>query len=220
LVHELRTPITPILAASELLVDEMKGSPMYNLATNIQRSATNLNKRIGELLDLARGEVGQIKLNIMPVNIGKLLEDTTGEARSQATLKNQTITLEIKSPLKPIMADEERVQQVVLNLLNNSIKFTQNGGSIILRAREDEKDLIVEVEDNGRGISEEEQKRLFDPYHRRESDRDRLSGLGLGLAISKKFVELHGGKIWATSTQGKGTIFTFSIPLKPVPDDK
>jgi signal transduction histidine kinase len=219
LVHELRTPLTPILAASELLVDEMKGSPMYSLATNIQRSATNLNRRVGELLDLARGEVGQIKLNIMPVNMERLLKDTTDEARSQAVLKNQTISLEIKSPLLPIMADEERLQQVMLNLLNNSIKFTQNGGKITVRAREEGKELTVEVEDNGRGISEEEQKRLFDPYHRRESDRDRLSGLGLGLAISKRFIELHGGKISAASTQGKGTTFTFSIPLKSVPDD-
>ena len=215
LVHELKTPITPILAASELLIDEMEESPARSLAANIQRSASNLNKRIDELLDLARGETGQLKLSIAPVDMELLLKETTDEARSQTSLKRQTLSLEILSPLQIILADKERLQQVVLNLLNNAIKFTPEDGKIAVRAREDDTNLIVEVEDNGRGITEEEQKRLFNPYNRRESDRERLSGLGLGLTIAKRFVELHGGRIWVTSTDGKGTVFTFSIPLKP-----
>lgn len=215
LVHELKTPITPILAASELLLDEIEEPTAHSLAANIQRSASNLNRRIDELLDLARGETGQLKLSIAPVEIEKLLKETTDEARSQTSLKRQSLSLEILSPLQIIPADKERLQQVVQNLLNNAIKFTPEGGKIAVRAREDGTNLIVEVEDNGRGITEEEQKRLFNPYNRRESDRERLSGLGLGLTIAKRFVELHGGRIWVTSTDGKGTVFTFSIPLKP-----
>ncbi|MEE8413812.1 MAG: ATP-binding protein, partial [Dehalococcoidales bacterium] len=216
LVHELKTPMTPVLAASELLLEELTDPTLRQLAESIDRSALNLNRRIDELLDLARGEVGQLTLNLGPVDPLKLLIEVAGEIQSVALLKGQSLAQELPAALPSIMADEERLKQIVLNLLNNAIKFTPQGGQITLRAREDDSDLIIEVEDTGRGISEEEQQRLFEPYHRSESDRDRLSGLGLGLTLAKSFVELHGGRIWVESDKGKGSTFTFSIPLKAV----
>ncbi|MFC1953773.1 CHASE4 domain-containing protein [Chloroflexota bacterium] len=213
LVHELKTPMTPVLAASELLLEELKEPNMRKLVESIDRSASNLNRRIDELLDLARGEVGQLTLNLGPLDPLKVLTDIAGDIQSVSLLQGQIFTQDLPEVLPLVMADEERFKQIVQNLLNNSIKFTPNGGKIALKAREDGGNLVIEISDTGRGISVEEQKRLFEPYHRSESDRERLSGLGLGLALAKRFVDLHGGQIWVESKRGEGTKFTFTIPI-------
>jgi len=129
-----------------------------------------------------------------------------------ASSHGQALILELPSSLPLARAEEGRLRQVVLNLLNNASKFTPGGGKIVLRAKEDGADLVVEVQDTGRGINAAEQQRLFEPYHRLESDREHLSGLGLGLALCKTLVELHGGRIWVQSEAGKGSTFGFSVP--------
>ena len=214
LVHELKTPITPVMASSELLVEELKEEPGLGLAKNIKRGAANLNKRIDELLDLARSEIGMLRLNPQPVDAMQLLQGIVSDVTPVALSNEQSLSLELPSSLPVVWADEDRLRQVVHNLINNAFKFTPAGGKITLRAKEDGANLIVEVQDTGRGISEEEQQRLFQPYHRLVSDRERLSGLGLGLALSKKLVELHGGQIWVKSRKGKGSTFGFSVPLE------
>ncbi|MFQ5996799.1 MAG: ATP-binding protein [Dehalococcoidales bacterium] len=214
LVHELKTPITPVLASSELLLQKLEDKPLLNLAENISQGASNLNQRIDELLDLARGEIGMLQLNAEPIDPLPLLQRIVNEEMSVALHNNQSLNVELPSSLPTVWADEVRFRQVVLNLMNNAFKFTPPEGTITLRAKEDGANLIVEVQDTGRGISKEEQQRLFKPYHRLESDRERLSGLGLGLSLSKKLVELHGGKIWVKSEKGKGSTFGFSIPLE------
>jgi signal transduction histidine kinase len=115
--------------------------------------------------------------------------------------------------------DRDRIKQVVLNLMNNSVKFTPAGGKIILSACQEDNNLLVSVSDTGPGISAEQQKNLFDPYHMVADERQRLSGLGLGLTLAKQFVELHGGKLRVQSEQGKGSTFTFSLPLVTAEDD-
>jgi signal transduction histidine kinase len=125
-----------------------------------------------------------------------------------------SLTVELPSSNPVVSADKDRLRQVVLNLLNNATKFTPPGGKITLMARTDNANLVVEVHDTGLGISKEDQVRLFDPYYRRVEDRERLSGLGLGLALSKKLVELHGGQIWVESEKGIGSTFVFSLPLE------
>jgi signal transduction histidine kinase len=105
------------------------------------------------------------------------------------------------------------LRQVTQNLLVNATKFTPEGGTITLRAREENGSIVVEVQDTGYGIPEEEQRRLFRPYHRQIGDREHLSGLGLGLALCKNLVQLHGGRIWVRSQEGKGSTFSFSIPI-------
>ncbi len=216
LVHELKTPVTPVMASSELLLQKLKDEPLYGLAQNINQGANNLNRRIDELLDLARGEVGMLRLNPEPMDPRQLLQRTVDEEIPVAMRNGQTLTARLPDSLPVVVADEERFRQIVLNLVNNAIKFTPPGGKIVLKARLERANLVVEVQDTGVGISKEEQKLLFEPYRSLESEHERLSGLGLGLSLSKKLVELHGGQIWVKSEKGKGSTFGFSIPLAAV----
>jgi PAS domain S-box-containing protein len=213
LVHELKTPLTPVLASSELLVSELKEEPYLSLAQNIHRGAANLNRRIDELLDLARVEIGMLEVNPKAVDANQLLPAIADDMKAMVTSNGQSLVMTISPSLSPVWADEERLRQIVLNLLINASKFTPEGGRITLRAKEEDSNLVVEVEDTGPGIPQEEQKQLFQPYHRQIPDREHLSGLGLGLALCKYLVELHGGKIWVQSEIGQGSTFGFSIPL-------
>jgi PAS domain S-box-containing protein len=213
LVHELKTPLTPIMSSSDLLVSGLKEEPWLSVAQNIQRGAINLNRRIGELLDLARGEIGMLRLNPKRVDILKLLQHVGSEMSAVASSNGQLLKVELPESLSPPWADSDRLRQVTQNLLVNATKFTPEGGTITLRAKEENGSIVVEVQDTGYGIPEEEQRRLFRPYHRQTGDREHLSGLGLGLALCKNLVQLHGGRIWVRSQEGKGATFSFSIPI-------
>jgi signal transduction histidine kinase len=131
-----------------------------------------------------------------------------------ATKKEQSLVLEVPTSLPPVWADEERLRQILLNLISNALKFNRKKGRVTLRVEEKDASVVFEVQDEGEGITEEAQQRLFQPYHRLESDRERLHGLGLGLALSKTLVELHHGQIWVRSQKGSGSTFGFSLPLK------
>jgi PAS domain S-box-containing protein len=213
LVHELKTPLTPIMSSSDLLVSGLTEEPWLSVAQNIQRGAINLNKRIGELLDLARGEIGMLKLNPKRVDFLKLLQHVGSEMSVLASSNGQKLKVELPDSLPLPWADEDRLRQITQNLLVNATKFTPEGGTITLRAKEQNGSLIVEIQDTGYGISDEEQRRLFRPYHRQVGEREHLSGLGLGLALCKNLVQLHGGRIWVKSEEGKGATFSFSIPI-------
>jgi PAS domain S-box-containing protein len=213
LVHELKTPLTPIMSSSDLLVSGLTEEPWLSVAQNIQRGAINLNKRIGELLDLARGEIGMLKLNPKRVDFLKLLQHVGSEMSVLASSNGQKLKVELPDSLPLPWADEDRLRQITQNLLVNATKFTPEGGTITLRAKEQNGSLVVEVQDTGYGISNEEQRRLFRPYHRQIGEREHLSGLGLGLALCKNLVQLHGGRIWVKSEEGKGATFSFSIPI-------
>jgi PAS domain S-box-containing protein len=212
LVHELKTPLTPIMVSSELLVEELKNEPLLGLARNIHRGAQNLNKRVDELLDMARGEVGILKINLRPVDPEILLRDVIKYVEPASKSGGQSLVLNLPDKLPVIKADEDRLRQILLNLINNSIKYSNGEGTITISAREKENSVVFEIQDTGRGMSEEEQKKLFQPYYRIEG-KQHLSGLGLGLALSKQLVELHKGKIWLKSQKGTGSTFYFSIPL-------
>jgi len=214
LVHELKTPLTAVLASSDLLVAELQEGPLLSLARNVNRGASNLNKRIDELLDLARGEIGILQLKPTRIDPQQLLHWVADDMAPVASSHGQALILDLPPSLPPIWADEVRLWQVLLNIVSNASKFTPEGGKITLRAREEDAFLIVQVQDTGHGIAEKEQQRLFEPYHRLESDRERLSGLGLGLALSKTLVELHGGRLWVESRVGEGSTFSFSVPLE------
>ena len=213
LVHELKTPLTPIMSSSDLLVSGLKEEPWLSVAQNIQRGAINLNKRIGELLDLARGEIGMLRLNPKRVDFLKQLQHVGSEMSVVASSNGQLLKVELPETLSQPWADSDRLLQITQNLLVNATKFTPEGGTITLRAKEENGSIVVEVQDTGYGIPEEEQRRLFRPYHRQTGDREHLSGLGLGLALCKNLVQLHGGRIWVRSQEGKGSTFSFSIPI-------
>ena len=214
LVHELKTPITPVITASELLAEEIKEEPALSLVQSINKGAYNLNQRIDELLDLARGEIGMLSLNVGTVDPIQLLREIAHGTTLVATKNKQTMNLELPESMPSIPGDSDRLRQVILNLVNNALKFTPEGGKITLRARIDEDNLIIEAEDTGPGISEADQPWVFEPYRQLGNARAHHSGLGLGLSLSRMLVELHGGRIWVESQLGKGSKFSFSIPIK------
>lgn len=216
LAHELKTPLTPVLASSDSLLAEIQDERLLSLARNISRGAQNLNKRIDELLDLAKGEVGILELNLEPIELLQMLREAAENIAPLAMSKGLFLRLKLPSSLTLVRADLSRVEQVVMNILSNAVKFTPKGGVIKLTASERHGFAIVEVADTGPGMSRDEQARVFEPYQRNSRDKGRLSGLGLGLALCKRLVELHGGQIWVKSRLRGGSTFGFSLPLDAV----
>jgi len=214
LAHELKTPLTPMLISSQVLASELKDEPLLSLARNISRGASNLNSRIDELLDLARGEIGMLQLRTELFDIRELLKEVVEYTSPVASSRSQYLLLEPPYSRLLVKADKARVRQVLLNLLNNALKFTPEEGKITLKATKKGSQLIVEVRDSGPGISIEEQQDLFEPYHRAPKNGGHLSGLGLGLALCKMLVELHGGRISVKSRLGEGSTFSFTLPLQ------
>jgi signal transduction histidine kinase len=213
LVHELKTPLTPMIAASDLLMEEIPEGTLFRLARSINKGANTLSRRINSLLDTAKGELGILELIRTETDLLDILHKIAEDMTPLAYSRNQVFNVELPLSLPKVSADGERLRQVVVNLLDNSFKFTPGGGKITLRTEKKGDAIIVEVEDTGPGISVEKQQHLFEAYYRAKSDNPLGKGLGLGLALSKMLVELHGGKIWVESQEGKGSKFSFSLPL-------
>ena len=214
LVHELKTPLTPIMASSLLLLEEANSDVIHTIAENISRGAKTLSDRIEELLDLAKGELGILQLEYKEVDIVLIINALASEYESLASNQGVSIITDVPSSLPSTQADLFRIEQVIQNFISNALKWTPQGGKISLRAKAKDDNLMVEVEDTGAGIAEDKKKDIFQAYYRTEDDRPKYSGLGLSLAISKKIIELHGGKIWVESEEGKGSTFSFSIPIR------
>jgi signal transduction histidine kinase len=217
LVHELKTPLTPIVASSETLMEFVEDNTLRDLARNVYEGALRLNSRVDELLDISRGELGMLTVHPEPINITLLIQDVESYVRPQIVQNHQFLTVEMPNSIPVIMGDEPRLRQVLLNLLNNAMKFTPKDGKITVKTRVEESYLRIEVHDTGRGIDESEMERLFHPYNRIEDDRQHFSGLGLGLALCKKLIDLHGGRIWIESQKGKGTVFIFTLAINKPP---
>jgi len=216
LSHELKTPLTSIIAAAGLLAEELEatGDESYQkLSQTIIHNANTLETRLGELLDIVKTGSGRLQLQVEPVDMKSLLQGIGWQVTPILQGKGQNLTMDLPDSFPIIHGDGQRLEQVVLNLMTNATKFTPKGGNITLRARKRDVDLLIEVQDNGIGIAREEQARLFKPYSRISADRQRQPGLGLGLALAKQVVELHRGKIWVVSEAGKGSTFSFSLPL-------
>jgi signal transduction histidine kinase len=203
-----------MVAASGAIMEGIHEEPWKSLAARLYGGSISLSKRINELVDLAKGELGILSINLEKLELTALLKEIYGFVKIDASRQKLQLLLEIPDHLPIILADEERLKQVILNLTSNAIKYTPAGGTIILKAWAEEDQLVIGVQDNGIGISEDEQKNLFKPYERVTKDIERLSGLGMGLFLSKTFIELHGGKIWVNSKKNEGTLFAFSLPIK------
>ena len=213
LVHELKTPLTPLIASGEALLEILQGETELRLAGNIYRGALNLERRINDLLDFARGEMGVLKVRTQPLKISPLLLDLAAEVSPQVDHKKQSLELEIDDDIPLVIADEDRLRQVLLNLLNNAAKFTPRGGQITIGATVSGKMLQLSVADTGRGMAMEEQAHIFKPYYRVEDERDPSDGMGIGLTLCKMLVTLQGGNIWFKSEKGLGSTFYFTLPL-------
>jgi signal transduction histidine kinase/ligand-binding sensor domain-containing protein len=217
LVHELKTPLTAIVASSSILVNELADGPNKSLAKHLNGGANDLNKRINELLDLAKGELGMLKLDKKRLDMFELLSDMVEINKYGALEKKQSII--IKKPqiqLPKVEIDETRIRQVVYNLLNNAIKFTPEGGNITIELEAEALSVVVNISDTGIGMSPEELKHVFQSYYKKKGDKENISGLGLGLFLSKIFIELHNGRIWVNSKKWKGSTFSFSIPASSI----
>ncbi len=213
LAHELKTPLTPVLASIDSLLSELHDDRLQNLARSISRGANNLNRRINELLDLEKGEIGMLELDSEPTDLLSILRDAIDSILPMAISRGQSLHMDAPLSLPAIQADESRIQQVLLNLLSNAIRFTPPNGKITVKARESKGSVIVEVKDTGPGMSKTQLAQVFEPYRRLSGDRVHSGGLGLGLALCRTLVELHGGEIWVHSHPGKGATFSFSLPV-------
>jgi signal transduction histidine kinase len=216
LSHELKTPLTSIIAAAGLLAEELEtgDQPRQKLIQTIIHNANTLETRLAELLDIVKTGTGKLQLQVGPVDMKSLVLGTCQQMSPMLRSKRQKLNTDLPDVLPIIHGDGQRLEQVLLNLLNNAVKFTGEGGNILVRVRKDDASLIVDVQDDGIGIAREEQPRLFKPYSRLSADRQRHPGLGLGLALAKQVVELHGGRIWVESESGQGSTFSFSLPRR------
>ncbi|MDD5339471.1 MAG: HAMP domain-containing sensor histidine kinase [Dehalococcoidales bacterium] len=217
LSHELKTPLTSIIAASGLLEEQLQTStdePQRKLIQTIIRNANSLETRLAELLEIVKTGSGRIQLQFEPVDMKSLILGTCLQISPLVRNKEQQLKSELPESLPIMQGDGPRLEQVLLNLLNNATKFTPTGGIITIKAGPQDNGLVVQVTDNGIGIPKDQQDRLFKPYSRINSDRQHHPGLGLGLALSKQVIELHGGKIWVESDTGMGSKFFFFVPLR------
>jgi len=216
LVHELKTPLTAMMGASEALSLKMAEGVDQRLAKNINEGAKQLDKRINELMDIARGEIGVLTINKIPTDIKALLESIVEDFAILARLKRASIKVAIATNIPEIAADPGRLKQIIQNLICNAIEHSPTGVNIYIQARKLVKNIEFVIRDSGPGLTKNAKKHLFQMYYiqRTEANMEKLSGLGIGLALCKILVELHGGKILAESELGKGCVFKFTLPIK------
>jgi two-component system phosphate regulon sensor histidine kinase PhoR len=214
LSHELRTPITSLKALTETLRDGAIEQPSVakDFLDKMNAEVDRLAQMVQEMGDLSRIESGEAPLQRRPVNIADVVVRAVERLKMQSERAGLRPETRIASGLPQVSADEGRVEQALLNLIHNAIKFTPPGGRIDVTARVDGNNLLVSVSDTGVGISPDDLPRVFERFYK--ADRARAGGgTGLGLAIAKHIVEAHGGRIWAESVEGKGSTFSFTLPL-------
>ena len=222
--HELRTPLNAILGFSELIARECLGpvgSPRYKeYANDIHNSGAHLLSLINDLLDVAKIEAGRMELEPQMIETERALESALKFVRARARDRGQTLTIAVDGNAAVIYADERALKQIVINLVSNAVKFTQDGGRIEVSAgRNSQADFELIVADNGPGISREKIDRVFKPFTRLDNRFDRQAGgTGLGLSLVRGLCELHGGRAWIESESGKGTRAIVILPAKITQD--
>ena len=214
LVHEMKTYLTPLVVASELLSAQVFNETLKTISLTIQSSVTGLNHRVDELLDVARGQVGLISLNCTWVNLKELCKKISCDGRLEAENNGQIFKFDSSERLPRMWADEDRLMQILLNLLNNAFRYTPRGGRIGFSVRAAEQKVYFEVSDTGPGLDGEQLKQVFEPYRIIQEKGRKIHGLGLGLPLARMLARLHGGKISVRSQVGKGSIFKLVMPLQ------
>lgn len=221
--HELRTPLNSIIGFSDMLLTEEIGplsETQRDFLETVARNGRHLLTLISELLDLSKIEAGRLRLTLEPFDLRQLLHEAADSVRAQTEKRRHRFDLELPADPLAITADHLRVRQVLLNLLSNAIKFTPEGGQVRLAGRTEEGGVRVEVADTGIGISAADQGKLFQEFVQLDPSASRqYEGTGLGLALCKRLVELHGGRIGVDSERGRGSTFWFTLPRHPSPSD-
>ena len=215
--HELRTPLNAIIGYSELLEEEAGDLDGGRLVPDLQKIATAAKHQlslINDILDLSKVEAGRMELERSAFDLAAAIDDAMLLMRERASRRGITLERHVEEGVGEVRADERKVKQVLLNLLSNAVKFTPAGGRIEVRAGIADGDAEIAVTDTGSGIAPEDHDAVFEEFRQVGTADKKVEGTGLGLALSRKFVELHGGRIWVTSQVGKGSTFTFTLPVR------
>lgn len=218
LSHELRTPLTTIsLLAETAARDAETASPrLRDRISKIEIETGHLTQMVNELLDLSRIESGSAQLLLDEVDLVKVAKATAERLRLFAERQGLRIALDVPDQVPPVLGDEDRLGQVLVNLLHNAVKFSPNGGEVVVGVRQGEGEVAVWVRDPGIGVPAADVGRIFERFYKVDRARVRgRGGTGLGLSIARHVVESHRGRIWAESVEGHGSTFTFTIPLAP-----
>ena len=211
--HELKTPISALRAHIENLLDGVEAPDRHTLQVMLQQSE-RLSRLVEQLLDLSRLESGDVPLDRHEVPLDSLVSEVVSEIDVASSGRGVRLETELPPDLPPVLADRERLHQVLFNLLDNAVRFTPAGGEVRVRAHRVNGHCEVEVTDTGPGIPQEHIPRLFERFYRVDHSRSREDGgTGIGLAIARSVVEAHGGRIWADSKVGEGSVFTFELPV-------
>jgi len=213
--HELRTPLNAVIGFSDVLLERMFGElneRQEEYVRDIRDSGQHLLELINEILDLSKVEAGRMELEPALLSLPALLEQGLALVRERAARQRVTVALTVADPVGEVWADEIKLKQVVVNLLTNAVKFTPVGGEIDVDAQVVGDEAVVSVRDTGVGIAAADQGRIFEAFQRGDR-RASVEGTGLGLTLSKRFVELHGGRMWVESALGAGSTFAFAIPV-------
>lgn len=219
--HELRTPLTAILGWARLLADRTSDPALAKPVNVIHRNALAQAKIIDDILDVSRVITGKFRLETRPTDLLAIVRDALEVVRPSATAKGVALELEAEVPSVKLVADSQRLQQAIWNLLSNAVKFTDAGGRVLVTVRRTEFAVVISVEDTGAGIDADFLPFVFDRFRQADATTTRrLGGLGLGLAIVRHIIELHGGRVSATSEGlGKGSTFIVVLPLRAVPQE-
>ncbi len=215
--HELRTPLNAIIGFSEVLSERMFGDlneKQEEYLKDIYASGTHLLSLINDILDLSKIEAGRMELELTDFDLPTAIDSALTLVRERAGRRGITLESPVDERLGQVQADERKIRQVVLNLLSNAIKFTPEGGRIEVRAVRRDGLVEVSVSDTGVGIAPADQEAAFEEFRQVGTSAAKQEGTGLGLALCRKFVELHGGTIRVTSQVGVGSTFTFTIPVR------
>lgn len=217
--HELRTPLTSIKGYIDVLLLKSMGDlndSQVNFLNIVKTNTNRLMDLINDILVISRIESGKIKLKFTEVAVAEVIGDVYQSLQLEAEKKDLDVTLYITDDLPMIMADEQRLTQIIFNLFSNAVKYTFEGGDITIRAALNPGGMLqVEVEDTGVGMTPDQVSKLFRPFYRADNPlREVAGGTGLGLSITKSLVEQHGGELWVTSEQGKGSVFSLVLPLE------
>ncbi len=218
--HELRTPLTAIVGWTDLFEEEeVDAKTLQRGLRQIRQSARVLLALIDDLLDLARLERGALTLDLKPVSLSEVLQRSLDTVRMMAEARGVGLILApLPEPMPPVRADALRLQQILWNLLANAIQFTPQHGRVVVRAEREPERYLVSVEDDGIGIPDSELPHVFERFRQVDGSATRgHAGMGIGLALARSLVELHGGTIWASSVVGQGSRFTFALPIRPSP---
>ncbi len=210
--HEFRTPLTAIKASAETLLSdaELDQPQRKDLLTVINEESDRLNRLIGEAAEVAQLDSHQLQLDIQPHPIGEAIE--TALAQSRQALQNHKVEMSIPENVPLVRMDVDRISEVLVHLLDNAGKYSPAGTPIQITVELRDRELVTSVADHGPGIEEMEQEMIFEKFYRGRSQRMTIQGTGMGLAIARAIVELHGGKIGVTSQVGRGSLFYFSLP--------